>query len=104
MSGKAAVPPGRKRAKLFPLFDADAVKSFDHLRVEMLARAAIQFRGGFLVALPLAVDAVADDGVEGVGDGEDARFQINLGAAEALRLAGAVPFLVVLRDDPRRAL
>src|SRR5205823_13432534 len=50
-----------------------------------------------------AIDAVARDRVEGVGDGEDARVQIDLRAAAARRVARAVETLVVLGDDARRA-
>ena len=46
----------------------------------------------------LAVGPVVRDRVERVGDGEDARAERDLLAAHPVRIAGAVPTLVVRAD------
>src|SRR5207248_11727297 len=53
------------------------------------------------VAATAPVDSVAGDGVEGVGDGEDACVEIDLLALQAQRVARPVPPLVVLSHDAR---
>src|SRR6476469_2871198 len=50
------------------------------------------------------VRAVARDGVDRVGDGEDARPQRDLVRPEAGRVAAAVPALVVVEHDVERAV
>src|SRR5205085_12027727 len=50
-----------------------------------------------------AIDAVTCDRVERIGDGEDARVQIDLCAHETVRVARPIPTFMMLRDDARRA-
>src|SRR5215212_190912 len=104
-SGRGALLVEFERAPAYvvPLLPRDAVEGFDDHGVELPPREVVQLRGGLLVGSPAPVDAVARDGVEGVRDGEDARVLVYLLVAQAQRVARAVPLLVVLRDDARRA-
>ena len=49
----------------------------------------------------LAIGAVAGDGVEGVGDGEDAGADGDLAPAQAVGIAVAVEMLLMAKDDLR---
>src|SRR5207253_8696491 len=67
--------------------------------IELPARLREDLVVGRLPRAAGPVGTVARHGVEGVGDGEDARCQRNLGAAHPVRVAVAVPPLVVGADD-----
>jgi hypothetical protein len=71
----------------------------DDLGVEVRARAAQEQRLGLLARHPAPVGAVLAHGVEAVNHGEDARGQRNLLAAQRVRVALAVPHLVVMPND-----
>src|ERR671937_630232 len=81
-----------------------AQKRLDHLRVELRARVPAQLDGRALIRLTASVDAVAGDGVEGVGNREDPRVQVNPLATQPQGVARPVPPLVVLGHDAGRAL
>src|SRR5436190_9504870 len=82
----------------------DLVERLYHLRVELAARALgdrparVRQRGGG------PVGPVCGDRVERVGDREDPRRERDLLALQAVRVALAVPALVVVLDDVGRRL
>jgi hypothetical protein len=90
------------RAQLVPLLARDAPERRHHLRVELPPRELFQLGDRHFVRASRAIDAVARDRVEGVGDGEDARVEVDLFGAQAARVTRPVPLLVVLPDDARR--
>ena len=69
------------------------------MRVELGARLALQDVEGPLVRSRLAVGASGSDRVERVGDRDDARADRNVGAGEAVGIAGPVDALVVAAND-----
>src|SRR3954452_620411 len=74
-------------------------EDFDHVRVELRARALAQPAARFLAAQPLAVGAVGRHRVERVADEDDPRLERDLIAGLAVRVARAVPALVAAADD-----
>src|SRR4051812_25922860 len=78
--GDALTCGERAAAYLVPLLARDAAEGFDDARVELARGVSVQLDERLFVAAPGAVDAVARDGVEGVGDGEDARVEVYLRA------------------------
>src|SRR5829696_7680246 len=78
---------GAGASQALPLAGGDAPEGFDHARVELRARATLQLGARGVVAAARAVDAVADHRVEGVGDGEDARAEVDLFTLEPERVA-----------------
>src|SRR2546423_554217 len=89
--------------QLVPLLARDAAEGLDYFRIELPSGPLFEFGDRRAVRLGLAVDPVARDGVEGVGDGEYSSVQVYLLAPQPQRIARPVPLLVVLRDDARRA-
>src|SRR5580704_13834422 len=83
------------------MFFGDGKEDFDYLRVELGAGAAADFFAGVGEWKGFAVRAVADHGVERVGDGENASAQGDLLAFEAAWIAGAIEELLVGEDDFR---
>ena len=81
---------------------ADRVVGGDHRGVELRARAAVDLLARRCEAHRLAIGAVRGQRVERVGDREHARRERDLLALEAVRVAGAVPALVVVAHDQRR--
>src|SRR5437764_14079155 len=87
----------RTTTQLVPFTGGHAAEGFDDFGVELPAGPLFQFSDCRAVRLGLAVDAVARDGIEGVGDGEDARVQIYLIPSNSKRVARARDALVMLR-------
>ena len=77
----------------------DAREDLDDLRVELRAALAEQLGQRDLVRQRLAVGAVGTHRVPGVAAGDDPRLERDLLAGEAVRVAAAVPALVVRADD-----
>src|SRR4051794_11235751 len=67
---------GSGASQALPLAGGYAPEGFDHTRVELCARAALQLGERGVIAASPSVDTVADHRVEGVGDGEDARAEV----------------------------
>jgi hypothetical protein len=65
----------------------------------LAAGAGVDFGDRFVPAAGGPVGAPAGDGVEGVGDGEDASAEGDGGLGERVRIALPVPALVVVADD-----
>jgi hypothetical protein len=77
----------------------DAVEQrLDDARVELGARAAAQLGLGRRVAEPLAVRPVGDERVVRVAGQDDARGERDVLAGEPVRVAAAVPALVLVAD------
>src|ERR1700693_1930706 len=70
-------------------------KNLDDLGIELAAGPCLDFFAGFGESSGGTVGAIGDDGVESIGDGEDARAQRNFGAPEAARIAGTIEMLLV---------
>jgi len=77
----------------------DGREDFDHFGVELGAGAAANFFAGMGHGESAAAGAVADHGVERVGDGENAGPEGDLFASWAARVAGAVEEFLVSEDD-----
>ena len=75
------------------------LEDVDDPRVELVAALAEDLRLGLLPASGVTVRPVARHRVERVGHGEDARPSGISVVAEPVRVAGAVPALVVVPDD-----
>src|SRR5207253_6950323 len=73
----------------------------DDVRVELAPRLAEDLAPRGRPAHCLAVRAVTRHRVERVRDGEDPRPEGNLGAADPIRVAAAVPALVMRADHPQ---
>jgi hypothetical protein len=90
-------------AEVFPQLDPvlfwDGEEDFDHFGIELGAGTAADFIARMAHRKSFAVGAVADHGVEGVGDGEDARSEWNFFAAEAAGITGAVKEFLVGEND-----
>jgi len=67
----------------------------DQLGIELAASLGRDGVGGMLRAQRVAIAPSVGDRVERVGDGDDARGEGDAGAAQAARVAAAVPPLVV---------
>ena len=74
-------------------------KQFDDFRVEVRARAAQQDRARLFARHAATIRAVFAHRVEAIDDGEDARRPRDRLAAQAVRVAEAVPALVMVADD-----
>src|SRR6516225_5831146 len=79
----------------------DRHKHFDYFRVELATGAALDFFARVRHWQRPAVRAVADHGIERIGDGEDARSERNLVSSQPARVAGAVVKLLVREHDFR---
>ena len=86
-----------RRAR-FGLDARDRAQGGDAARVEAGARLVDQQRHGAPGRPGAAVDAGRDERVPDVGDREDAGLEVDLVAAQAVRVAGAVEALVVAAD------
>ena len=88
-------------AEIEPVFFWDGGEDFDDFGVELCARTAANFFAGVGHGESAAVRAVADHGVERIGDGEDAGTEGDLITFEAARVSGAVVELLVSENDLR---
>src|SRR6185437_10720652 len=79
----------------------NAQKDLNDPGIELVAAATCDLQAGFWKAAALAVRAVGGDGIECVGDGEDARAERNLLAAQSAGIPGAVPGFLMGVDDLR---
>ena len=86
-------------AELDPVALGDGEKDFDDFGIELRAGATADLFAGVGHGQGFAVRAVADHGVERIGDGEYARAERNLFALEATRVAGTIVELLVSEDD-----
>ena len=77
----------------------DGGEDFDDLGIELRAGAAADFFAGVRERKGFAIGAVADHGVERVGDSENTGPEGDLIALEAAGIAGAVVELLVSEDD-----
>src|SRR5206468_9421945 len=71
----------------------------DDPRIELRACAFVEAAQGFLLGEPLPVRAVRRHRVVRVADQDDPRFDRDVIAAEAVRIAGAVETLVTVSYD-----
>ena len=99
---------GERRESLLPLLHLGDLglegrqvldEELDHLRVVEGAAVLLQEVDGLLARHRAAVLAVFAHGVEAIDDREHARRERYLLALQAVRVAGAVPALVVVADD-----
>src|SRR4029078_5672970 len=74
-------------------------ESVDDCRVELRARVSLDLADRVAPGTGGPVRAVARDRVERVGDGEDARAERDLASLEPVRVAAAVPALVMRAHD-----
>src|SRR3989442_12225266 len=82
-----------------------AGEGLDHGGVELPPGLAVDLRPRLLPAAGCAIGAVARHRIQRVGDGEDPRSERDLLGREPVRIAVAVPALVVRADDAQaRAL
>src|SRR6266850_8525865 len=96
--GEAALL-GAILAEFVPDVVGHAEENFDDARIELATGPCCDFFAGGLVALPGTIGAIGSDGVERVGDGEDAGAERNFFGLEAARVAGAVKFFLMAVDD-----
>src|SRR5215207_8850498 len=76
----------------------------DDLGIELRAGAALDLGAGVLDAEGVLVRALVDEDVEHVGDVHEAPHERDVGARQRVRVAGAVPALVVGAGDALRHL
>src|SRR5690349_8809876 len=69
--------------------------------IELRPGLALQLLDGFIDGAGRAIGPFVDDRVEGIDEADDAGAHRDPLAAEAIRVAGAVPALVVVADDGR---
>lgn len=86
-------------AEVKPVLLGDGGEDFDDFGIELRAGAATNLFTSVAHRQSFAVGAVADHGVERIGDGEDAGAERNLIALEAARVAGAIEELLVGEHD-----
>ena len=86
-------------AEVDPVLFWDGGEDFDDLGIELCAGAAANFFASVAHGQSFAVGAVADHGVERIGDGENAGAEGDLIAFEAARVAAPVEELLVSQDD-----
>src|SRR5439155_9209681 len=86
------------------LFDRHAEERVDDLRIELRAAAALHLATGFVDGQRRSIGTIGGHRIEGVGHGEDARPQRDALAGDGIRIARAVPALVVMTHDRRDAL
>src|SRR4026209_550655 len=80
------------------------MESLDHFRIELATGPVVQLlRCGF-VRLAESIHAIARDRVERVSHGKDAGVYVDLLVTPPDCITGAVPLLVMLGHDARRAL
>src|SRR5579885_3669875 len=88
------VGEAERGAEVFAEFDpvllGDGHEDVHDFGVELGAGAALNFLAGVLNGQSFAVGAVADHGVEGIGDSEDTGAEGNLLAFELAGIAGAI--------------
>ena len=80
------------------LFAEGADKGGDHVRIKIVAGAALQNFACLVRGAPLAIWAIAGDRIVGVGHGEDAGFEGNLLPC-TVAVAGAIEAVVMRQDD-----
>ena len=80
------------------------LERLDDVRVELRPGAALELAQRVRRGKAAPVDAVGRHRVVGVGDEEDPRAERDLLAGEAVRVAGAVPALVVVEHPGRDGL
>src|SRR6185312_15858611 len=86
-------------AKIDPEGLRDAQEDLDDFGVELVTAATGDLKAGLGEVTSLAVGAIGSNGVEGIGDGEDARAERNLLSAKTARVAGAVVGFLMRVDD-----
>jgi len=86
-------------AEVEPVLFRDGGEDFDDFGIELGAGAAANFFAGVGHGESFAVGAVADHGVEGIGDSENTGAERDLVALESAGVAGAVVELLVSEDD-----
>src|SRR6266853_4438948 len=84
-----------------PVLFWDGHKDVDDLRVELAAGAALDLFAGVGHWQGSTIGAVADHGVERIGDGKDAGTEWNLFALQSAGIAGTVEKLLVCENDLR---
>src|SRR5690606_5029974 len=87
--------PGRRRC---------AEEDLHHGGIELRARAALDLPHRDLEGPAGPIGAIGEDGVQGIDHGEDPRAETDLLAGQTEGVAAAVPPLLVLQNDLRRAL
>src|ERR1700687_977611 len=70
----------------------------DDVAIELGVGATLEFGEGLGGGASFLVGAVAGDGVEGVGNGDDAGTQRNVFAGEPVWIAGAIEKFVMVED------
>lgn len=88
-------------AEIDPVLLRDGEEDLDNFGIELGFGAAANFLAGVGHGKSFAVGAVADHGVERIGDGKNACAEGNLIAFEAARIAGAVIELLVSENNFR---
>src|SRR5580692_7717177 len=74
-------------------------KDLDHLGIKLAAGPGLNLLAGFAESSGGTIRAVGDDGIEGIGNGENARAEWNFIALETAGIAAAVEvFLVGIND------
>jgi hypothetical protein len=89
------VPGGDFRTQLVPKLIGDLEKDLHNARIELRSGAAQNLFARLIEAARLAVRPVAGDGVEGVGDGENAGADGNIGSALGVWIAATVVVLLM---------
>src|SRR5882762_496923 len=86
-------------AKVQPVLFRNGHKDVDDLRVELAAGATLDLFAGVRHWQGSAIGAVADHGVERIGDGKDPGTERNLFALQSARIAGTVEKLLMCKND-----
>src|SRR6267142_3464014 len=94
-------PEGRAEifAQLQPMLLGDRHENFDYFRIELRSRAALDFSPGVRKRQCFAIRPVANHGVEGIGNREDARPERNIVTFQTPRVARAVKKFLVGQHD-----
>jgi hypothetical protein len=99
----AQMSEAERRAEVFTEFDPmvlrNGKKHLDDFGIKLGACTAPNFLTRVRHGKGIAVGAVAQHGIEGIGDGKDTCSQRDLFAAQAARIAGTVEKLLVSKDD-----
>src|SRR5579859_6269214 len=99
----AQVSEAERRAEVFaqvtPVLFGNGAENFDDLGIELRSRATTNFFAGVGHRQSFAIRAVADHGVQRVGNGEYAGAERNLVALQAAGITGAVVEFLVRENN-----
>src|SRR3954462_3027583 len=100
--GRRSAPSVRGLRIRLPRARAELLERAHDVGIELRAGVTPDLVGRGLDRPRLLVRALVDEHVEHVGDVDEAPLERDVGAGEAIRVAGAVPALVVGADGPLR--